>query len=293
MKLPPLRALRAFESAARTGSYVDAADELGVTAAAVSQQVRNLETYYSRQLFTRYNNRIVLTDAGSKIFANLAPALHDLAQKNRELLDGPTAARLVVSVLPSLAQAWLVPRLARFSAQNPNIGIHTRVEEDPVDLTRLGIDLRITYGNQLYSDFAAQPLFRDAVQPMCSHDFAVRFPDATGDLAQLRAIRCWRTVNRYPCRVSGWNSRAPVSASSSDSGSSPNPGCATVDCWRCRRTRCRSARVTLRFTRTVVTNPPCSMRCCARSARPPNPGPPDRGRDPPQPTRRQRTPTGR
>lgn len=194
LRYPPLKALRAFESAARTGSYVDAANELSVTPAAVSQQVRNLEQYYARRLFTRYNNRIVLTDAGSTIYSSLAPALLELAHKNRELLDGPSAARLVISVLPSLAQTWLVPLVTRFSALHPRIGLHTRVEEDPVDLVRLGIDLRITYGNQLYADFAARELFRDSVLPMCSHDFAARHPQVNEDLAQLPDQRFLHTV---------------------------------------------------------------------------------------------------
>jgi LysR family transcriptional regulator, glycine cleavage system transcriptional activator len=172
LQFPPLKALRAFECAARTGSYVDAADELNVTPAAISQQVRKLEGYYDRQLFTRYNNRIVLTDAGTKIYASLGPPLLDLAQRNAHLIDGPTGANLVISVVPSLAQAWLAPQLARYSRLNPLVGLHTRAEEDPVDFTRDKIDLRITYGDQLYSDFDSSRLFQDSVLPMCSPEFA-------------------------------------------------------------------------------------------------------------------------
>ena len=171
MKLPPLKALRAFECAARCGSYVDAADELNVTPAAISQQVRNLEAYYDRQLFTRYNNRIVLTDAGTRIYSDLGPPLLELARKNVQLLDGPTTANLVISVMPSLAQGWLAPLLARYSRLNPLVGLHTRAEEDPVDFTRDGIDLRITYGAQLYSDFDKKRLFQDSVVPLCSPEF--------------------------------------------------------------------------------------------------------------------------
>ena len=172
LKLPPLNALRAFECAARTGSYVDAADELSVTPAAVSQQVRKLEAYFDRQLFTRYNNRIVLTDAGTRIYSSLGPPLLDLAQKNAQLLGGPSAASLVISVLPSLAQTWLAPQLAQFSRLNPLLSLHTRAEEDPVDFAKSNIDLRITYGNQLYRDFDSESLFQDAVLPMCSPEFA-------------------------------------------------------------------------------------------------------------------------
>ena len=79
LNLPPLNALKSFESAARKGSYVAAAAELNVSPAAVSQQVRNLERFFRRKLFTRLNNRIVLTDAGLAVQAGITPALEDLA----------------------------------------------------------------------------------------------------------------------------------------------------------------------------------------------------------------------
>jgi len=74
-KLPPLNALKSYEVAARTGSYVAAAAELNVSPAAVSQQVRNLEAFFKRKLFTRLNNRVVLTDAGEAVQAGITPAL--------------------------------------------------------------------------------------------------------------------------------------------------------------------------------------------------------------------------
>ena len=83
LKLPPLNALKAFEAAARTGSYVAAAAELGVSAAAVSQQVRNLEGWFGKRLFTRFNNRIGLTDAGMAIYRDTARRL--LAQTEASL----------------------------------------------------------------------------------------------------------------------------------------------------------------------------------------------------------------
>jgi LysR family glycine cleavage system transcriptional activator len=172
MKLPPLNALKAFEIAARTGSYVAAARELLVSPAAVSQQVRKLEQYFDKKLFIRYNNRIVLTDAGTTIYTSVAPALQDLAGVTQKVLEGVARSRLVVSVLPSLAQSWLAPRLASFCRSASGIGIETRVEDDPVDFARDGIDLRICYGPYLYPDFRTTTLFHDVVTPICSPDFA-------------------------------------------------------------------------------------------------------------------------
>jgi len=171
LKLPPLNALKAFESAARNGSYVTAAEELHVSPAAVSQQVTKLENYYDKQLFTRFNNHILLTDAGTSIYSVLAPPLTELSQQSRRLLDGQARTRLVVSVLPSLAQAWLAPRFVLFCENNPGVSIQLRVEEDPIDFARDNIDLRICYGTRFYPDFQHKLLFKDGVAPLCSPAF--------------------------------------------------------------------------------------------------------------------------
>jgi LysR family transcriptional regulator, glycine cleavage system transcriptional activator len=162
----PMNALRAFEVAARAGSFVQAGVELGVTAAAVSQQVKALEGRLSRQLFVRQGNRITLTDAGRALFFRVEGPFADLAAAMAEAGARPVRARLVVSVLPMLAD-WLVARLAGFS------GLEIRVEEDPVVLARDGVDLRVTYGAHLYPDHRVEVLFRDVL-------VAVAAPGAEG-----------------------------------------------------------------------------------------------------------------
>lgn len=156
MDLPPLNALRAFEVAARAGSFVQAGVELGVTAAAVSQQVKALETRLGRQLFARQGNRIMLTDAGRALFFRVEGPFADLAEAMAEVGARPVRARLVVSVLPVLAE-WLVGRLGG------SAGMEIRVEEDPVVLARDGVDLRLTYGAHLYPDHRVEVLFRDVL----------------------------------------------------------------------------------------------------------------------------------
>jgi LysR family transcriptional regulator, glycine cleavage system transcriptional activator len=156
MDLPPLNALRAFEVAARAGSFVQAGVELGVTAAAVSQQVKALEDRLGRQLFARQGNRIMLTDAGRALFFRVEGPFADLAEAMAEVGARPVRARLVVSVLPVLAE-WLVGRLGG------SAGMEIRVEEDPVVLARDGVDLRLTYGAHLYPDHRVEVLFRDVL----------------------------------------------------------------------------------------------------------------------------------
>lgn len=178
LPLPPLNALRAFEAAARSGSYVSAARELGVSPAAISQQVRNLEQFLDKRLFTRLNNRIVLTDAGRAIFAGTTEALQSISEVTEQTLTGTVRSRLVISVLPSVARRWLAPRLSAFTRCEPQLRFALRVEDDPVDFERNNIDLRLCYGSSLYPDLMTVHLRRDEVLPVCSPTYLSRNPDA-------------------------------------------------------------------------------------------------------------------
>ena len=175
-ELPPLNALKAFEAAARTGGYVPAARELRVSPAAVSQQVKNLERYFDKELFVRHHNRLSLTDAGLAVFADSSEALERLAAMTLRTFEGQVRSRLIVSVLPSVASHWLIGRLigrlgrglGGFLALDPALRLDLRVEEDPVDFARHGIDVRICYGNHLYPELANTLLVQDEVLPLCA-----------------------------------------------------------------------------------------------------------------------------
>jgi LysR family glycine cleavage system transcriptional activator len=167
-----LNALKAFEAAARAGGYVPAARELSVSPAAVSQQVKNLERFFDKRLFVRHHNRLSLTDAGLAVFADSSEALERLAAMTLRTFEGEVRSRLIVSVLPSVASHWLIRRLNRrltgFLARDPAIRLDIRVEEDPVDFARHGIDIRICYGTHLYPDLANTLLVQDEVLPLCA-----------------------------------------------------------------------------------------------------------------------------
>lgn len=172
--LPPLNALRAFEVAARLGSFVQAGAELGVTAAAVSLQVKALEAHLGKRLFQRQGNRITLTDAGREVYPRLEQALSDIAALTADLRQGQGRARLVVSCLPSLADLWLVPKLRGFAGADR---LDLRVEEDPVILSRDGVDLRLTYGAHFYPDHRVEPLGPDQIVALAAPDAFPDFPN--------------------------------------------------------------------------------------------------------------------
>ncbi len=156
--LPSLTAIRAFETAARRGSFSLAASELGVTPAAVSLQVKSLEAELGRQLFLRQGNRILLTDAGRAIYPRLASAFKDLAEAVGPI--GQARGRLVISVLTMLGP-WVATRLASHDS-----ALEIRLADDPVSLIKGDADLRVTYGGHLYPDHRVTALGTDDMRPV-------------------------------------------------------------------------------------------------------------------------------
>lgn len=172
--LPPLNALRAFEAAARLGSYVGAAGELNVSPAAISQHIRNLEDFLGKHLFTRLNNRVALTDAGEEIFENIHRAFEEIARSTARAMGARPRSRLVISALASLTECWLAPQLAQFTARYPDFRFELRIEADPVDFGRGEVDLRLTYGTLRYDAMHSQLLFRDELAAFAAPAYAAR-----------------------------------------------------------------------------------------------------------------------
>lgn len=171
----PLRALEAFEAAARCGSFVAAANELSVTPAAISQLIRGLESQVGRKLFHRANRRVMLTEAGVDIYPRLAQAFGELRGVSRELTASDPVATLVVSVAPSVAMGWLSSRLPQFIRDHGWVDIFLRGEDDPVPFDRELIDLRLSYGSSHYVDHLTEELATDAVYPVCSPGFLAQY----------------------------------------------------------------------------------------------------------------------
>jgi LysR family glycine cleavage system transcriptional activator len=163
-----LRGLQAFDAAARTGSFVAAAEELGVSPAAISQLIRMLEDQLGRPLFHRQNRRIVLTEAGREALPRLSTAFEELRLVSRELRGGETRPSLTVSVPPSMLAGWLPMLIADFIAAHGFVDISMRGEGDPVSFERDGIDLRLSYGRFHYPKQATREIVIDAVYPVCS-----------------------------------------------------------------------------------------------------------------------------
>ena len=183
-RIPSLTGLRAFEAAARCGSFVRAGEELGVSSAAVSLQVRSLEEHLGKMLFERLGNRIFLTDAGSELFPRLSHAFDEIAEVTGRLQQARRPRQLVVSVIPSLADCWLMPRVSEFSAETGAV-LDVSVREDPIDFVRDSVDVRLTYQSSYYSGFRERVLFSDVAVPVCSNAFWREYGDPEGRLVNV------------------------------------------------------------------------------------------------------------
>jgi LysR family glycine cleavage system transcriptional activator len=167
--LPPLNALRAFEAAARHLSFTKAAEELNVTQAAISHQVKALEEALGLKLFRRLNRRLMLTDGGQAYLPPLRQALDGIAAATKRLQAHEEAGPLKVSVLNSFAAKWLLPRLPRFRDSHPEIDVAVWATDKLAAFGREESDMGIRYGLGRYPDhLRTDLLMRDSVFPVCS-----------------------------------------------------------------------------------------------------------------------------
>lgn len=175
-KLPPLNALRAFEAAARHLSFTRAADELFVTQAAVSHQVKALEDHLGLKLFKRMNRALMLTDAGQRYFPDVRDALDQLSKATQSLHKSDTSGILTVSVMPSFASLWLVPRIPNFSHAYPDIDLRISADDRIVDFAQDDVDCAIRYGLGHWPDVYKERFLEEDVFPVCSPFYLEKHP---------------------------------------------------------------------------------------------------------------------
>ena len=192
MALPPLKSLIAFEAVARNGSVSRAADELGVTQPAVSQQIRVAERYFGRPVVQRTSGGIEL-DGDAELYATrLRTAFEAIRSASAEFQAQSQDAdrRLTVSLLATLAQRWLIPRLIGFQSQHPEIDIRLLTTSQPIDLVRDDVDVSIRCGAGRWAAHDAEFLVPNRVFPVASKAYLETCPlKAVTDLQAAVLIR--------------------------------------------------------------------------------------------------------
>ena len=167
-RLPPLNALRVFEAAARHLSFTKAAEELHVTPGAVSQQIKALEDFLQTPVFRRQKRSLLLTDEAQASLPVLREGFEKLAEAGAILAAKADSGRLTVSVAPSLASKWLVPRLDAFQDAHPEIDVWVSSDMDVVDFAVTDVDLAIRYGAGEYDGLTTEHLMAEKIVPVCS-----------------------------------------------------------------------------------------------------------------------------
>jgi LysR family glycine cleavage system transcriptional activator len=183
-RLPPLNALRAFEAAARHLNFSRAADELSVTPGAVSQQIQNLEDYVGVALFKRTPKGLLLTDPAQIALPALREAFDRLAEAASMLTAAVDGRRLTVTVPPSFASKWLLPRLGAFEALHPEVDVWVSAGMELTDFASGEVDLAIRYGAGRYPGLEVIRLMQETVIPVASPELLAGQPlEQLGDLA--------------------------------------------------------------------------------------------------------------
>jgi LysR family transcriptional regulator, glycine cleavage system transcriptional activator len=167
-KLPSLRALHAFEAAARHHSFAAAANELGVTPTAISHQIRQLEEACGVKLFQRRPRPLLLTSAGARLYPALRNGFDVLATAMALLAEEDAQTPLRVTSPNAFASKWLVPRLPKWREENPTVALEIIGTDAVLDVRAGATDVAIRYARKPPLDLMAHEVFRDTFVPVCS-----------------------------------------------------------------------------------------------------------------------------
>lgn len=179
LSLPPLPAIRAFEAAARLGSFSRAAAELNMTAAAVSYQVKQLEGRLGLMLFRRYPRRVELTEAGELLAPTIAGAFSTMRAGFAQAVER-SQGDLSITTLPTVGAAWLVPKLGRFKDAHPDVRPRLDMRVPVTELGGFDFDVAIRSGLGNWPGLRSHLLLPNLFTPVCSPDMA----DSARRLAQ-------------------------------------------------------------------------------------------------------------
>lgn len=167
-RLPPLNVLRVFDSAARHLSFTKAAEELFVTQAAVSHQIKTLEEFLGLKLFRRRNRSLLLTEEGQSYYLDIKEIFSSINEATRKLLARSAKGALTVSLSPSFAIQWLVPRLSGFNQAYPGIDVRIQAVDREEDKLADDVDVAIFYGRGNWTGLRTDRLYAEYLIPVCA-----------------------------------------------------------------------------------------------------------------------------
>ena len=174
-RLPPLSALRAFEATSRLLSAKKAAEELFVTPAAISHQIKALEDFLGLKLFKRMNRQLLLTDDGIYYATSLQKIFNDIANVTQEIIKNKHS-HITISVETEFAMYWLIPRLNKFKETHPAIELRVLASYELTDFKKSDVDMAIRHGFGNYANLHTELLFRNEFYAVCHPSLLKKHP---------------------------------------------------------------------------------------------------------------------
>jgi len=204
----PLRAIGVFHAVARTGSVTRAADELGVTPSAVSQQIQSLEVSLGTTLIGKSGRNVVLTEAGEQYFEMIQAEIESIAEATQRIRGFRSVTTLTVRTSPSLSTKWLLPRLASFIDAHPEIELRLDGTNEPTTFQRENVDLEIRHGTGQWPGLFMEGLAEERFWPVCAPSVAEAASLDAPELLRFRLIHSVKSQAQW----SHWFDSAGVNA---------------------------------------------------------------------------------
>lgn len=202
----PLRAITVFHAVARSGSITRAAEDLGVTPSAVSQQVQSLELALGTALVGKAGRAIVLTEAGERYFEMIGAEIDRIMEATERIQGFRSVTTLTVRATPSLSTKWLLPRLAGFITAHPDIELRLDGTNEPTAFQKENVDIEIRHGTGGWPGLFAEGLVEESFRPVCAPSLAEPGGLAAEDLARHLLIHSVKSQVQW----AHWFKRAGV-----------------------------------------------------------------------------------
>lgn len=194
----PIRAIFVFHTAARLGSISKAAEELNVTASAVSQQISALELQLGMTLMSRVGRRVVLTEGGERYFATITDEVERIAEATNQIRGYRSVTTLTVRATPTLSNKWLLPRLGDFLDRNPDLEVRLDGTNEPTDFKREAVDVEIRHGDGRWPGLFIEGMAEEEFLPACSPRYAPAGSLAAEELPRFRLIHSVKSQAQWP-----------------------------------------------------------------------------------------------
>jgi LysR family glycine cleavage system transcriptional activator len=184
----PFRAIAVFHSVARAGSVSRAAEALGVTPSAVTQQIQGLEAYLGTSLTSKSGRRVVLTESGERYYEMIGEEFDRIAEATQFIRGFRSVATLTIRASPSLATKWLLPHLPSFLGAHSDIEVHLDGTTEATDFSREAVDLEIRHGDGRWPGLFVEGFVQESFMPVCTPDYCPAETLSPSDVPKFRLI---------------------------------------------------------------------------------------------------------